>query len=285
MKNSSLDISTNIDDPKLVELLVCVRNTAIELEIPFFVVGAMARDIIFRYGYNIAPGRATADVDLGFMVSSWSEYTRLKEALTATGSFASVGDKQRMRFQDSVPVDVLPFGEIGEPGAMVFWPPDDDTQLNLLGFNEAFRNAISVRISADPPIEIKIASPAGLVLLKIFAWNDRKPRERDAIDLGILIRSYMQLGNQGRLFEEHQDLVNDPDFDYDRAGAHMLGRDLAQICDPDTRERILAILESELTSDGELPLVVQSAGSSPEIDKTAEFWEAIRQELRQPQRG
>lgn len=95
----------------------------------------------------------------------------------------------------------------------------------------------------------------------------------------------MQLGNQGRLFEEHQDLVNGSDFDYDLAGAHMLGRDLAQICDPDTRERILAILESELASDGELPLVVQSAGSSPEIDKTAEFWEAIRQELRRPQKG
>jgi hypothetical protein len=47
-----------------------------------------------------------------------------------------------------------------------------------------------------------------------------------------------------------------------------------------TRDKILEILDRELDSDGDLPLVVQSAASSPQIDHTIDFWEAIRVELR-----
>ena len=90
----------------------------------------------------------------------------------------------------------------------------------------------------------------------------------------------MQVGNGARIYEEHIDLLDNENFDYEIAGAHLLGRDLGQICQNEIRLKILAILDRELEGEGDLPLVVQSAGSSPQTVKTLEFWEAIRYELR-----
>ena len=275
-----MDISNKIEDPILIGLLTCVASVANELEIPFFVVGATARDLILRDGFGIVPGRATRDIDLGFSVSSWDQYAKLKDALAATGQFESIGKNQRMSFQNMAMLDVLPFGEIVDSDCKIKWQPHEDTELNLIGFNEAYANAIPVTISSEPFVEVKIASAAGLVLLKIFAWNDRRPGSKDAIDLGILIRSYLLVGNEARLWDEHDDLLQDENFDYEVAGAHILGRDLAHICQKSTRDKILEILDRELDIDGDLPLVIQSAASSPQIDRTIDFWEAIRVELR-----
>lgn len=272
-----MDISSRFKEPLLTALLSKVADVANELGIPFFVVGATARDLILLHGFGVQTGRATKDIDLGFSVASWSQYTTLKDALVATGDFKPVGTKQRMHFQESLQVDVLPFGEIVGSDGKIRWQPHEDTELNLLGFDEAYRNAIPVKVSANPNVEVRIASPTGLVLLKIFAWDDRRPVSKDAIDLGILIRSYMRIGNESRLWDEHNDLLQEDDFDYEVAWARILGRDLAAICENRTRERVLEILNREL--EGELPLVVLSAENGREIDRTFEFWDAIRKGL------
>lgn len=280
MKSSYMDISNKFDDPIFAELLLAVQNVAADLDIPFFVVGATARDLLLWYGHGIRPGRATKDIDFGFSVSSWEQYDELKDALVATGEFAAIGEKQRMHFKGNTKVDVLPFGKIVDSAGKITWRPDGDTELNLLGFDEAFENSIVVKISSEPFVEVKIPSAVGLVLLKLFAWDDRKPGNKDAIDLGILIRSYMEVGNGSRIYRDHIDLLNNENFDYEVAGAHLLGRDLAEICQDDTRAMILEILDRELQAEGDLPLVVQSAASSLQVNRTLDFWEAIRQELR-----
>ena len=48
--------------------------------------------------------------------------------------------------------------------------------------------------------------------------------------------------------------------------------------------KILQILERELDGEGDLPLVVKSAASSP-LKKTLAFWEAIRHELKAKQQA
>lgn len=274
-----MDISDKIDDPSLVEILRSVTAVASDIDIPFFVVGATARDLILRHGFGIDPGRLTQDVDLGFRVASWEQYRALRESLSSTGDFVAVGKMQRMKFRDSTYVDILPFGPIANTDGKIKWQPNEDTELDLTGFNEAYQNAIPITVSHDPTT-VRVASAAGLVLLKLFAWNDRRPENRDAIDLGILIRTYLRIGNDSRLWTEHDDLLDSDSFDYQVAGAHMLGRDLAQMCQENTRNRILEILDQELNGNGDLPLVIQSAGHSPEINRTLEFWEAIRAELR-----
>jgi len=275
-----MDISDRIDDPMLVEILQSVAAGAGNLGIPFFVVGATARDLILRHGFGIEPGRATKDVDLGFRVASWNQYQQLRETLIETKLFEAVGTKQRLRFRNITLVDVLPFGPITDSENKIRWQADEGREFDLTGFDEAFDHAIPVTVAKDPITEVRVASAAGLVLLKIFSWNDRRPANKDAIDLGILIRSYLQTGNEERLWGEHDDLLEREDFDYRVAGAHILGRDLAQICQRETRDKILVILDRELDGQGDLPLVVQSAGASPQVNRTFEFWEAIRSELR-----
>jgi predicted nucleotidyltransferase len=279
MTNLLIDITDKISDPLLVDLMSEIEVIATKLGVPMFLVGAMARDLVLWYGFEIRPGRATKDFDLGVRVQSWEQYETLKKALVESGKFTATR-KCRMYFQDETPVDILPFGPIDGSSKVTEWPPHDGEQLNMIGFDEAYDSSLTVRIRAEPPVDVRVASPAGLVILKLVAWNDRRPLDKDAIDLGVLIRSYLQLGNDRRLFEEHADLLEVDDFDFELAGAHLLGRDIRDISSPDTRELLLEILDRELREDGDLPLVVQSAATSPQINATLEFWRAIREELR-----
>jgi len=286
MMNMSIDISRKIDDPVIVDLLGEINAVAEDLEIPFFLVGAMARDLVLWHGFEIAPGRATRDFDLGVRVVSWDQFAAMKAALIASGNFVDRGTKCRMVFRGTTPIDVLPFGPIDGSRQVTEWPPGDGEQLNMTGFEEAYESALEVRIRAEPELVLRVASPCGLVLLKLIAWNDRKPVNKDAIDLGLLIRSYLQIGNDKRrndkrLFEEHADLLDVNDFDFELAGAHLLGRDLARICSDKTHKLVLDILRRELNAEGDLPLVVHSAAGSLQIGATLGFWKAIREELEQ----
>jgi len=56
-------------DSSLVEVLQVVNQVVTTLGIRYFVVGAMARDIVFEYCYAIRPARGTRDLDIGVDVS------------------------------------------------------------------------------------------------------------------------------------------------------------------------------------------------------------------------
>ena len=281
MMNTYIDISDKFDDPLIIEVVTELDQATKKLDIPFFIVGATARDLVLEYGFGLNPGRATADIDFGVSVSSWGDFNQLKTELCADEKFKTHGDKCCLIHENGIPIDLLPFGLSSQGTGIVEWPPEDGEELNMNGFNEAFKISIDVCVSNNPALVVKVASPIGLVILKLLAWNDRKHETRDAIDLGYLVRDYLDLDNRERLFHEHPDLVQD-DFDYQIAGAQLLGRDLVQACDKKTRELLIQILEPELDKSGNLPLVVQSAESSPEINKTYEFWSAIYSELSKP---
>ncbi len=71
-----LDLSGKIDEPtvRLYEVLTAVTSS---LGIPFFLVGATARDTILEHGFGIQGSRATKDVDIGVRVSGWDEFSKL----------------------------------------------------------------------------------------------------------------------------------------------------------------------------------------------------------------
>jgi len=52
MTNTSINISGKIEDPRVVALLTEVQSVANKLDIQFFVVGAMARDIVLWYAHG-----------------------------------------------------------------------------------------------------------------------------------------------------------------------------------------------------------------------------------------
>ncbi|MCU7849623.1 MAG: hypothetical protein KZQ89_16855 [Candidatus Thiodiazotropha sp. (ex Lucinoma kastoroae)] len=98
MSNSLLDLSGKIDFP-LVEVFDAIAEVAAARGVPYFVVGAMARDMILSHGHGIASKRATVDIDLGVEVAEWDEFSALKDGLTATGQFEPTQAAQRLLIQ------------------------------------------------------------------------------------------------------------------------------------------------------------------------------------------
>jgi predicted nucleotidyltransferase len=248
--NNLLDLSGKID-PASLALFETLSEAAGSLGVPFFVVGATARDLIFELGHGLPSKRATLDKDFGIRVASWGEFEKLKESLLTSGQFKQDKEVQRLRYRGELLVDILPFGEIADAKGEIRWPPDEDVVMSMVGFEDAYRAAREVRVRASPPLEILVASTPGLTIMKLVSWADRpEDRSRDAIDLAHILERYLDADNYGRLLEAHMDLVEIEGFDYVRAGARLLGRDIASIGEPETIGRIREILAKETADQG-----------------------------------
>lgn len=275
-----LDLSGKIDSASLAlfETLSEVTNS---LGIPFFVVGATARDLIFELGYGLPSIRATLDKDFGLRVGSWGEFEKLKESLLTSGQFKQDRDVQRLSYRGELLVDILPFGEIADAKWEIRWPPDGDVVMSMVGFEDAYRAALAVRVRASPLLDILVASTAGLTILKLISWADHpQARSRDAGDLAHIFERYLDVGgNYNRLLEAHMDLVEIEEFDYIRAGARLLGRDIASFGEPETIGRIREILARETADQGHVHLIqaMMAARSISDEEMENRFGELLGQ--------
>lgn len=68
MRKNFLNISGKIESIRLAAI-ERIANIADSEDIPFFIVGATARDLILAKGHNIRPFRATLDIDVGVRVA------------------------------------------------------------------------------------------------------------------------------------------------------------------------------------------------------------------------
>ena len=244
MNNIWFDISGKID-PERVSVLRIINKNDEELHIPFFVMGAFARDVIFQHIHQIPAPRATQDIDLGVEVENWEEFRRLTGALIRRGLVSPT--KAPHRFAASaygLIVDILPYGGITGGTKRISWPPDHGVSMTTLGFEEAYKSALRVRFSSDPVLEILVASVAGLALLKIIAWADAK-RERDAQDLFFILQNCDATGIETQLYESHAALLTEEGYDARLASVRLLGRNLAELCSPETAKTGMEILTRE----------------------------------------
>lgn len=82
MTSILFNLSGKIDRP-IVDTLHILRKVADSLNIPFFVVGASARDFILKHRYGIEPRRKTGDIDLGVEVASWEQFGKFTDRLSS----------------------------------------------------------------------------------------------------------------------------------------------------------------------------------------------------------
>jgi predicted nucleotidyltransferase len=243
MNNILLNISEKISEP-IIDIYDLIAKIANQQNVRFFVIGATARDIVFEHGYNIPAPRMTRDIDLAVQVATWNEFQNLKNALIATGQFSESKMAQRLHHQSQIPVDIVPFGAIAPDGKTINWIPDDSTKMSIIGFDDAYQAAQIVRLRENPMVDIPVATPAALVILKLITWNERPERGKDATDLVFLLRNYLSSGQTERVTEQHSDLLED-DFDFEPAGARLLGRDIASIVSEPTKQILNEILSAE----------------------------------------
>lgn len=234
-----------------------VARAAASVGVDWFLMGAMARDWVFTHIHGIDTRRATRDADIGIALKNWEEFEQIKNGLLAEGEFVQDAIVHRLNHRrlQGFHIDLVPFGALGGDKAEIAWPPKHYDVMNVIGFEEAFRSAMMVIADIDLPV--KVVSPAGLMLLKLFAWEARKrefPQDKDAMDIRLLLTHYEKVA--GRTLWDVKGLMEAEDHDPDRAATRLLGRDVSEILSPESRVSVLTILDRELAGE-EMGLLVQ----------------------------
>lgn len=247
MESILLDIVGKIE-PTTAAAYETVSKASALLDIPFVVVGASARDLVMQYGYGTTSERATHDLDFGIQVADWEAFYNLKKELEKQ-AFTTSSVDHRMYSKLGIPIDIVPFGGNQNSQARIAWPPNGERVMNVLGFQEACTHAIQVRIIDNPPLEIPVASPEGMVLLKLVAWTDRdrQIRTKDARDTLFLLKTYENIPTINDALYENSELLNFYDWDTGLAAADKLGSNAAAIALPSTYETIRKLLQKEPT--------------------------------------
>lgn len=229
-----------------MDVLRVVNEVATSLGIPFFVIGAMARDIVLEYCHSVRSARGTRDLDIGIKVADWEEFRRLSAGLIGTGKFKETRGPHAF-LADSYRVDIVPFGNISGQKKTISWPPEHEVLMSIEGSQDAYESAMTLRLSDNPALDVKVPTIAGMALMKIICWHDRYPeRPKDAEDLLFLMDHYAEAGNEDRLYEKETEILRAEGFDPVMAGIRLLGRDIAAMVGNATGEALSSILKSEI---------------------------------------
>ena len=223
-----------------------VEAAAAPLGIATLIAGAFSRDLHLLYRHGIDVQRQTEDLDLAFALPDWAAFEALKERLTSSGAFQQAANAaHRMRHRNGLPVDIVPFGALETSARTIIWPPRGEVVMDVFGFREAFVAAHEVLLPGN--VRTKLVSLPALALLKIICWQDRhyaSPR-KDAHDLNLILQNYLRAGNEPRLWDEFRQWTEGEMFQYEHAGARMLGVDVAALLDDLGIDRIAGVLSEQ----------------------------------------
>lgn len=245
MTQPLLNLSGKIEK-NLVDVCEQVDNCAAKLKIPYIVVGAFARDLVLHHGYGAPEQRATKDIDFALQVPSWETFLELKAKLIIF-DFKETSTTHRLISPNGWPIDIIPFGDVVDENTNIYWPPSGDMEMVVLGFQEAFENANNVRLSDEPRVEVLVASPIGMMLLKLISWTDRTAdkRKKDAIDIAYVLTTYETIPTISSQLYDDQDLMAHYGWDITLAAAHQLGITTKNIAESNTAKTISELLNNQ----------------------------------------
>jgi predicted nucleotidyltransferase len=259
--NPPLEIRHDQIDPVVLEAIRKIDEIAHRHETAYFLAGATAREIMLRHVFGRPPGRRTLDVDLGIAVRDWDHFKLLKTALLEQGGFQPHPRMvQRITYpsKPTVVVDLIPFGGVETTERTIAWPPEEDIVMRVTGFSDGLESAVSVRL--DQNLIIPVVSLPVLLVLKLFAWTDRKHEKRDAPDIYTLLRQYGDAGNEDRLYGEDVGVLEAEGYDFELAGALLIARDAARVVSVDTQNRLHEILASDALMEELTNQIITSSG-------------------------
>jgi predicted nucleotidyltransferase len=213
--------------------------------IDFFLVGAIARDVWMRGVHERPPKRATSDIDFGVMINDNSIFEELKNYLIENEGFVPYKENAFVLiWKDKTQVDLIPFGDLEKEGVATV-RGTGFTSMNVEGFQEVFEQA-SEEIETED-LHFKVCTLAGIVILKLIAWDDRpEMRVDDISDIAEILKNYFHF-NSDIIFEHHNDLFGDNELD--EIAAQYLGREICKITSGNKKltERVTNILERGLS--------------------------------------
>lgn len=253
MKNTSKVFLNQITDEVVIRILQTVIPLLNEAGIEYFIVGAFARDIdLLALGHTDPPKRKTNDLDLAVMVDSVSDFERLQRMILALEHFELDGEQPyKFIFADRYEVDFIPFGEIENEKGQVEFKANRTFVLDIPGFDEVMPTVKT--IITDEVDEIKVSSLAGVIFLKLLAWEDRPERTKDIADIQYILENFMTL-NYELISQESDDIMSYYEneirlFDA-MVSARFIGRQIGRMLSDSfvLRKRIERLLQQESES-------------------------------------
>src|SRR5690606_30891110 len=217
--------SEKLEHPLLKRLLDELIPVFQKLEIKFFVIGAIARDIIMEL-HGERSGRRTQDIDIAIAVDKWEEFEIIENEIIQLPDFKKdPKQQQRFLYLNDFQIDIVPYGGIATAEDKIYWPPDQSFAMTVLGFEEAEKDLVRVKI--DDTLEIDIVSLTGIFILKLVAWKDRHHKgNKDADDMGFILLNYLNIHEERAAMEYYDEVYEIENFTITKAGAALLGVDI-----------------------------------------------------------
>ncbi|SPF32589.1 hypothetical protein SBA4_120018 [Candidatus Sulfopaludibacter sp. SbA4] len=200
------------------------------------------------------PGRHTEDVDVAVAINL-GEFERLAQALAGLGWRQELRREHRWITPEGARVDLLPAGDQLRSAGRIEWPRSGMV-MGLVGFEHVFSRAVTRE--AAPGIVVRVIPVPVLALLKIAAFLESPyTRGKDAQDIHSIFDRYEDHGD--RRFSSE---VYDAGVDYERAGAWLLGRDLAALCSPSEAD-LVARFVSKVADESTPEAMIYARAPSP----------------------
>jgi predicted nucleotidyltransferase len=254
MHNSSNPLSVSLDrplDPLTLATLRLLDGLLRRNGIPYMLVGATARDLLLYHVFGHAIVRGTHDLDFAILLDSWDQFQSVKKLLLAIEGVKEGRQPHRFEYRPAtaqfvIVIDIIPFGGLESANHTIAWPPDADVVMNVAAFPDVFASSVVIEIKSD--LRIPTPSLAGLIILKLFAWLDRRDA-RDVSDIRRILETYTDAGNVDRLYEEEAEELTQVDFDTRLAGAYLLGKDAKLVVTPEILGRLSAALSGKVIAE------------------------------------
>src|SRR5262249_32301363 len=159
----------------------------------------------------------------GIRAADWGLIHQLRKKLQAEPFNFQGGQREHelVHKASHLRVDLVPFGGLEKDGH-IQWP-DTEFEMNVVGYSDAHDNAVQIELAPD--LRLPVATLPALVAMKILTVADRDT-DRDLPDVLHVSQNYVIDGREGEFFEEPLSSLIDEAFDWQHAGALLLGYDM-----------------------------------------------------------
>jgi predicted nucleotidyltransferase len=265
----------------LKDIVHDLQKAASELEVDFFGVGALARNV--WYVSNNEPPRGTQDVDFGVYIPSEHIYAQLKNKLVKDYSYTIISTNAFCLMSPyGIPLDLLPFGDLKEDNDVIR-EGAGLLSMNLDGFSEVYtKGLILAEIESD---NIKVCSIPSVILLKLIAYDDRpENRPNDPLDIDSILKHYPTIemdliwGEYTFLCEEDKE-----DLSPELLSIKVLGYEISKIIHENEKltNRILSILDKAIDLDSILAQQMIQNAETETIKSKTEILKTLKEGIQE----
>ena len=212
------------ESEELPELFSTLKRVFGKADVPFYLIGARARDVWFLPEKSI---RITKDIDWSVASEEDAVFQEIKLQLIKNEDFKETQNPYTLLSPKDMIVDFLPFLEASGQ--------------RLGALKEVFERGIE-GVIFDDGATYQVATIPAIVLLKFIAWDDRPEyRLKDLQDIAVILDNYFHRFSDD-IYDNHSDLFDNRELE--EIAAYVIGRKIKSIIgdSADLKKRIIHIL-------------------------------------------